>query len=79
MLLRLLIFIGVICAVFPCIYKFIKKLFMKYNEECNHKTMEDFANDVDVSKKKLKEQMTLEESIIKAKSNTINKVKGKVK
>jgi hypothetical protein len=52
---------------------------MKYNEECNHKTMEDFANEVDVSKEKLKEQIILEESIIKAKSNTINKVKGKVK
>ena len=79
MLLRILIFLAVICAAFPFIYKIIKKLFIKYNQEFCQKTTEDYVNEVDISKENLKDQIDLEESLIKSKNKMLNKVKGKVK
>jgi hypothetical protein len=78
MLLRILIFFSIILIIFPYIFKFFKKLFIKYDEEFNIKLMEEFADEIDNSKAKLKEQIELEESLIKSKNEIINKVKGKV-
>jgi len=78
-MLRFIIFIGIIVILFPFIYKLNKKLFKRFDEELNNKTMEDYANDVDTSKQKLKEQLNLEEDSLNRKQKTINKIKGNYK
>jgi hypothetical protein len=78
-MLRFIIFLGIIIGLFPIIYKIMKKYFKKYDEEITSKTMEDYVNDVDISKQKLKEQIEFEENYIKQKNQSLKKVKGKIK
>lgn len=78
-MLRLTIFICIIIILFPIIYKINKRFFKKFDEELNNKTVEDYADDVNISKQKLKEQLNFEEKSLKQKQKVINKIKGENK
>ena len=78
-MVKFLIIIGVLIALYVPIYKLLKWVFTKAQVELTGKTCEDYLSSLTEASRKLTNAVKQEEKHIKQRENALKKIKGDLK